>query len=112
MECPQCGLVNPPDVSACTKCKTPLPAEESGVTSLSAGGLVPEDADQTLSGGTALGSSPRSAAGVRRARFSEGNLQAGTLLADAYEILQRLWEGGVGADYKDASPEIDRFATG
>jgi eukaryotic-like serine/threonine-protein kinase len=109
MNCPQCGLTNPPNVIACTKCNTPLPVGQPGVNSLSTGALTPEEVEQTLTNGVSTGGSPGPAAGARKARLSERVLREGSVLGDRYEILKQLGEGGMGTVYEVRDRELDRL---
>jgi hypothetical protein len=47
MECPQCGLTNPPGTSVCTVCSTPLPLSEQTLpltaTPLSSSDVIESD---------------------------------------------------------------------
>src|SRR5580698_9060656 len=96
MNCPQCGLTNPPNVIICAKCQTPLPVRRSGVSPSLTGVPHLEEADQTIIKGVATGGPGGSAAGAREARISAGVLRKGSVLGDRYEILKQLGGGGMG----------------
>ena len=135
MLCPHCRTSNPPSATLCGTCHTPLPGSvitktpppvEGQTTTNPLQGTIDAEGQTLIDqpetpGGTPVRNTPASMAvptgwsvpaptpTTERIAGSLEAIQPGTLLANRYEIIHLLGQGGMGAVYQAKDRELDRL---
>src|ERR1700722_11047626 len=112
MKCPRCGSPTAPNSTVCTHCMTPLPVGAPGTTSpalgvSSSGAAATPTMDETITGIGRENWTTRARPNPA-ARQSPEALEIGTVLANRYEIVRMIGEGGMGAVYQARDLQLNR----